>query len=172
MNVDLSELPSPSLAPVDTPPSPGLDLNANRNPRVVGVAAFLFVITFIIVTLRFVGRYLSKAGIWWDDWLCLAAMLVAWGTCIICFASPGYHFGRHEAATDLMTAVYDSQAFFKALYAYETLYTIAVALAKYSIILFYGRIFTEKSFRRALWVMGGLVTLWYIAVQIPCSMTG
>ena len=51
-------------------------------------------------------------------------------------------------------------------YAYETVYTVAVALAKYSILLFYSRIFTERTFKIALRITFALVTAWFIAVEI------
>ena len=60
-----------------TPHTPGLDINANVSPRVVAVSVVLIVITAVTVTLRFVSRWVSKAGMWWDDWMILAAMVWA-----------------------------------------------------------------------------------------------
>ena len=46
------------------------------------------------------------------------------------------------------------------------MYTLSVAFTKYSILLFYSRIFTERFFRIALRVSFSLVTLWLIAIEI------
>jgi hypothetical protein len=50
-------------------------------------------------------------------------------------------------------------------YAFSTLYTFAITLAKYSILLFYSRIFKEKKFVLVLKVVFVIVTLWFIAIQ-------
>ena len=50
-------------------------------------------------------------------------------------------------------------------YAFSTLYTVAVTLAKYSILLFYSRIFKEKRFLLALRLVAVVVLLWFIAIQ-------
>lgn len=51
-------------------------------------------------------------------------------------------------------------------YVYETMYTLSIAATKYSILLFYSRIFTERKFRIALRVSTTLVTLWLLAIEI------
>jgi hypothetical protein len=50
-------------------------------------------------------------------------------------------------------------------YVFETVYTVAIALVKYSILLFYSRIFKEFYFKVALWITTGLVTAWFIAIE-------
>jgi hypothetical protein len=67
--------------------------------------------------------------------------------------------------------VSEASAFMKILtncdsYVYETMYTLSVAVTKYSILLFYSRIFTERPFRIALRIAFTLVTLWLIAIEI------
>ena len=39
----------------------------------IGVDIFLIALTSLALTLRFISRRLSGAGLWWDDWLALAA---------------------------------------------------------------------------------------------------
>jgi hypothetical protein len=71
------------LAPIETPEEPGLDLYANQSPRIVAASIALLAIPTVIVALRFVARMLSKAGLWWDDWMVLAALVVSWGPNVI-----------------------------------------------------------------------------------------
>lgn len=63
------------LLPLLTPDYPGLDLNANQGPKIIAVSAILIAISTIAVILRFMSRMVSKAGLWWDDWLIVAAMV-------------------------------------------------------------------------------------------------
>jgi len=63
------------LLPLLTPDYPGLDLNANQGPKIIAVSAVLIAISTIAVILRFISRMVSKAGLWWDDWLIVAAMV-------------------------------------------------------------------------------------------------
>ena len=65
------------LMPLITPPSPGLNVHANSGPKIIAVSVTLIVIAAIAVILRFVSRILSKAGLWWDDWAILLAMVSA-----------------------------------------------------------------------------------------------
>ena len=51
-------------------------------------------------------------------------------------------------------------------YVYETMYTIAIALTKISILLFYSRIFTERKFRIALRITFALVVSWLVAIEL------
>jgi len=63
------------LLPLLTPDYPGLDLNAPQGPKIIAVSAVLIAISTIAVILRFMSRMVSKAGLWWDDWLIVAAMV-------------------------------------------------------------------------------------------------
>jgi hypothetical protein len=63
------------LYPLLTPEYPGLDINANQAPRIIGVSASLIAISAIAVALRFLARWRSRVGFWWDDWVILAAMV-------------------------------------------------------------------------------------------------
>ena len=51
-------------------------------------------------------------------------------------------------------------------YIYETMYTIAIALTKISILLFYSRIFAERRFKIALRITFALVIAWLLAIEI------
>ena len=63
------------LLPLLTPAAPGLNINANATPRIVAASVVLIAISAISVALRFLSRMVSKAGLWWDDWTMLAAMV-------------------------------------------------------------------------------------------------
>ena len=45
------------------------------------------------------------------------------------------------------------------------MYTVAITLTKFSILLFYSRIFKERGFKILLWATTGLVTVWFLAIE-------
>jgi hypothetical protein len=61
---------------------PNADPSDSQQGRIMGVSIMLIALSSSVVCLRFVARILSKAGLWWDDWLILAAMIIAYGPCI------------------------------------------------------------------------------------------
>ena len=78
---------------------PGSNLSDNQAPRVIISSAILIALSTTAVILRFVARYLSRAGLWWDDWTILLALvrlvsmrmeesvaynhqLLSWGACL------------------------------------------------------------------------------------------
>ncbi|MCJ1474658.1 hypothetical protein MMC13_003318 [Lambiella insularis] len=155
------------LEPLLTPNTPGLDITANQGPRIIAVSAVLIALSTVAVILRFVSRLVSKAGLWWDDWVILAALLITWGACILMMISVQYGFGQHmDMEGDFEQRIAVASHWFKSFYVYETIYTVAITLTKYSILLFYSRIFKDRLFKIALWVTTGFVTAWFIAIEI------
>ena len=63
------------LLPLLTPPSPGLDINANAAPRIIAVAVVCILITIVAVAMRIWARRVSMAGLWWDDYTIILAMV-------------------------------------------------------------------------------------------------
>ena len=63
--------------PLTTPDYPGLDLQADQSSRIVAASITLMVLSGIAVGMRFIARHLSRAGLWWDDWTILVAMVPA-----------------------------------------------------------------------------------------------
>ena len=52
---------------------PGIDLNANQGPRLVGSMIVLIVLPTLFVIARLVSRKVAQAGYWWDDLLVVFA---------------------------------------------------------------------------------------------------
>ena len=153
------------LAPLLTPA--GEDLTATQAPRIIATSIVLMIISAIAVALRFIARHLSEAGLWWDDWTILGAMVLTWGECISMIIGTNHGFGQHSASqADFATRISNAQLWFKNFYAYETIYTVAIFLAKMSILLFYSRIFKERKFLIALRTTFALVIGWFVAVEI------
>ncbi len=51
-------------------------INDGQGPNVLAVAAVMISLSTIAVGLRVWSRFVgNKAGLWWDDWLSLAALV-------------------------------------------------------------------------------------------------
>ena len=72
-----------------------------------------------------------------------------------------YDFGKHEK-----DARPDAAAkWYKILFIYENFYVPAIATTKFSVLLFYNRVFSIRSFRMILYAIGATVMTWWIAMQ-------
>ncbi|MCJ1259543.1 hypothetical protein MMC24_007381 [Lignoscripta atroalba] len=160
--MEKATLPGPTITIHD---GPGFDLNANQGPRVLSISLALIALSGIAVTLRFLSRLLSKAGLWWDDWVVLGALFISWGPCICMIVAVRYGFGKHIEVAGPNPNIAASR-WFKILYVFEVFYTAALAVTKYSIMLFYWRIFKTPHFKAALITIAVLVTAWFIAIGV------
>ena len=52
---------------------PGIDLNADQGPRLVGSMITLILLPTLFVIARLVSRKVAGAGYWWDDLFVLIA---------------------------------------------------------------------------------------------------
>ncbi|KAL9046300.1 MAG: hypothetical protein Q9214_000831 [Letrouitia sp. 1 TL-2023] len=136
----------------------------DRGPALAHAMIALIVLCDLSVVLRFVSRKISKAGFGYDDYLAVAAMLLANGTAV-CVLVEGlavsYDVGKHikDARPDAVLLWH------KVLYVYENFYAPAIATTKFSILFFYNRIFSIKNFRIILYAIGTTVMMWWIAMQ-------
>lgn len=54
------------------------DVHASKIPTLIAADVTLICLSAIAVALRFLSRRISGAGFWWDDWVILVAMPLAW----------------------------------------------------------------------------------------------
>lgn len=55
--------------------SPGYDPNASRVPVIIGVCVTMVVLAILATALRIWARVMTKAKLWWDDWLCIVGLV-------------------------------------------------------------------------------------------------
>ena len=163
-----------------TSPQDKAYLAESRQPALYGAYSSTYALAVIAVACRLSARkYFSKAGIWLDDYAICASLLCASANfvdMIICERSsrfpcnetdreitrPGVHrgVGRH-------IEVYGPEGvehFYLSLFVCEILYTLTLCLTKYSILLFFLRLFTKTNIRIPIYILGSIVTGWAIAV--------
>lgn len=57
-------------------PPAGMNLSENLGPRIIGADMALLGLATIAVIMRFISRSLSKANLWWDDWILAVALVM------------------------------------------------------------------------------------------------
>ena len=60
-------------------PPPGIDLHADKGPRVMSSGIALIILPTVFVTVRFVSRIIARAGFWWDDLLVVVSLILSYG---------------------------------------------------------------------------------------------
>ncbi|MCJ1352543.1 MAG: hypothetical protein MMC33_002527 [Icmadophila ericetorum] len=136
------------------------NLHANNGPVIINTSIALMVLSGVAVFLRFVARKTVKQPLLWDDWMILLGLLFSWSICIgqiVAVIIGG--FGQHVQLATLETAT----RFFQMLYFVQIVYIFAIAFIKWSILLFYRRIFSVSGTKVPLLVIGVIVLCWSIA---------
>ena len=157
------------------------DLNASEQGKLIGANVTIMSLSALFVALRFLARKMTRAGIWYDDYAIIVALLLAWMTAVINLIGRPPHSRRDSMRrADAMTGggsalgkhveVSRSDAIRKwswYMYIFDSFYTPAIAAVKFSILLFYARVFPSqnKRFRWALYVIAVTVFLWWIICQ-------
>ncbi|KAJ0426095.1 hypothetical protein BJY00DRAFT_124647 [Aspergillus carlsbadensis] len=118
----------------------------------------------IAVALRFVSRYISRAGFWWDDWVIAVSLVVNWGMDITRWIQVlEYQFGRHRGDVPVSDVV----GYQKSFIAIQLIYFTNAVLTKSSLLLLYQRIFgIVRPFRIALAISWFLIIGYFIACVI------
>ncbi|KAH8805115.1 hypothetical protein F5884DRAFT_440581 [Xylogone sp. PMI_703] len=142
-------------------PPPGIDLYADIKGRVISPVIALMVISSASVALRLVSKYTAKADIQLDDYLIIAALVVALGTGCLTILACYEGIGKHIWNPTVKLA-----EVLKILWAYEYLYGSVIPLTKLSIIFYFYRLFPVRAFRRLLYLVLFLVIGWWIAILV------
>ena len=156
-----------------------VDINDNNGPLIIRTGVAMMCLSALAVGMRFFARRLAKQPILWDDWTILMTVPWAWAVCITQFIGNGRFldfasshnadftsvavdigkFGRHIQLATPESVV----GFFKMLYVDQAVYLLAIAGIKFSIILFYRRIFNVSGTKIPLIIIGASVMAWLIA---------
>ncbi|KAL8784736.1 MAG: hypothetical protein Q9195_008918 [Heterodermia aff. obscurata] len=164
-------------------PSPAEDpaLWANNNSEVMSASVTLLALPTVFVALRLLSRYMSGAGLWWDDTAAILGMVLSWGCNITNILASHKSLGHHTEVLPLAVLV----DFYRHVYAFQVQYSLAMTLLKTSVlliltartsVLFQYRIFPVVPFRRIVLACGAFVlafgtasTLAFILACTPIS---
>ncbi|KAM5350699.1 hypothetical protein ACJ41O_007204 [Fusarium nematophilum] len=143
-------------------PPEGINLDANRLPKLIAVSVTTWVLGIITVILRVTGRKISRNGLWWDDWLIIAAQLWTGAYMLIVTAYLGSHgLGRHVWAVPPDAL----RSYLLGTFIGEYAYSGSMAMIKWSALALYWRIFgADSRLRAVILIMFAIVASWLIAV--------
>ncbi|KAK1773100.1 hypothetical protein QBC45DRAFT_109331 [Copromyces sp. CBS 386.78] len=140
---------------------PGNQPGDNRAYSIETPAIVLFIATFFFVGVRIWARFkqASWKGLGWDDYTILLSWVFATVVSALMMASCAYGFGQHirnlSKENKLMTL--------KLFYVAQAFYKITINLTKTSILLLYLRIFVQRWFRIACYILMGIISAYMIA---------
>ncbi|KAK1995773.1 integral membrane protein [Colletotrichum falcatum] len=121
----------------------------SRKSEIKLVATVFASITFPIVGLRLLSRWIATNRLEFDDWITIVTSLIVGATlgCVISTANLG--FGNHFWDIDPNNA----EPIAKLYYSIQMLYIVILILVKSAIVAFFARIFPARRFRIAVYVV-------------------
>ncbi|KAH7249541.1 hypothetical protein B0J15DRAFT_58510 [Fusarium solani] len=119
----------------------------SRAQQIKAAAIACAAVTFPIVILRCVARLMVTKRLWWDDWTALVATVFLIALLVLQTQSTDLGFGLHFWNVDVANA----KTIFQIFYATQILYILIQVSAKASLLAFYSRVFTSRTFRIAVW---------------------
>nr|XP_036578530.1 uncharacterized protein CTRU02_11450 [Colletotrichum truncatum]KAF6785825.1 integral membrane protein [Colletotrichum truncatum] len=115
----------------------------SRSQEVKNIAIALSAITFPVVALRCISRWMITKRLWWDDWTAVFATLLLAALAGVEIASADLGFGTHYWNVEPASGTKLIQLF----YAVQQIYILIQVFAKISILLFFSRIFPARWFQ-------------------------
>ncbi|CAI7663307.1 unnamed protein product [Penicillium manginii] len=118
----------------------------------------------VVVVLRFVARYVSRAGFWWDDYTIAISLLLNWAMDALRWIQVlNFGLGKHNYQITDETF----HSFGKTFIGSQVLYFTTAVFTKMSLLLLYYRIFgVVRGFRWALYASCFLVIAYFISCTI------
>ncbi|KAI9651454.1 MAG: hypothetical protein M1829_002812 [Trizodia sp. TS-e1964] len=139
---------------------PQFDPNESRVGLIRGIYITQLILMPPILFLRILSRKTRNAPLLADDWLMVAAVLLNIAECSLLVHMTNWGYGLHiyTLTSDELTL------FFKGVYAASIGYSILIPLTKLSILLFYLRVFSERIYKKATWLLVGITVLYGISL--------
>ena len=129
---------------------------------IIGVSVFAIVLATGSVMARFLFRKTSKLRWMADDYTIVIAAVVSNANAASYLWAIQYGFGQHIYVLEPDQLV----AFFKIVFVTFIFYGAAVSFVKFSVLLFYNRIFPHNNFKRWLIVLGVASAIWWILITL------
>ncbi|KAI1501875.1 hypothetical protein F5X99DRAFT_381318 [Biscogniauxia marginata] len=151
------------MAPIQAPSDSSEDAT-------LAVSALVIVLAVISVALRFYTRIFTKAGLGFDDWLIMVAVIVILTTAaLLLWGNSVDPDGLWVSENTNPEYVYTAQDVFylKLSFISSVLYFTIAGATKLGILLMYNRIFAvSPTFRYQLFVASGLVVGWWVGCTV------
>ncbi|KAI9677627.1 MAG: hypothetical protein M1817_006582 [Caeruleum heppii] len=133
------------------------------NAHLVQIPSIIFAIVApLFVAVRFWTRLSMAKGLGADDWTILTSMILSFSVSVLMLVACLFGFGRH--ARDI--APPDMVMTLRLFWFAQIFYKLNINLTKISILLLYLRIFIQKNYRRACWVLIVIIGLFGLSSAV------
>ncbi|KAF2750984.1 hypothetical protein M011DRAFT_455943 [Sporormia fimetaria CBS 119925] len=127
-------------------------------------------LAIVAVAARFYARkHIKRMALKYDDWMLIPALILSIGNAISMFCAAYLGDMGVWKPTDAQgRPMLDNKfpAFYKCIFANKLLTTVAIAVTRYAILLFYNRIFRGKFFNWSVWTLYIINGAWGIAYTV------
>ncbi|KAF2234879.1 hypothetical protein EV356DRAFT_138390 [Viridothelium virens] len=136
-------------------------LAQDRQGQLIALNVVMATIATASVALRFYARKTSKAGYWWDDWMCLASLPITLTVNIFSAEFVDTGQGKHDVTLPWGDTRYLHQLYFELLF-----YNASLVFFKLSLLFLYNRVFSRFTWLKFVtWTLGVLIMMWLVAVE-------
>ncbi|PCD37124.1 hypothetical protein AU210_005628 [Fusarium oxysporum f. sp. radicis-cucumerinum] len=133
--------------------SDGVYLDETRQVNIIVCGVLMWAFAFILMVLRLYTRGLLTRAIGIEDWVLLAAVVSSTTLCGVIIYQVNKGLGLHSERVPMSDWIYLRLAGWLAI----LFNTISLHLTKISILLLYARVFTKRSYRIAIYIVGAVV---------------
>ncbi|KAM5370443.1 hypothetical protein ACJA88_010024 [Fusarium oxysporum] len=133
--------------------SDGVHLDETRQVNIIVCDVLMWAFAFILTVLRLYTRGLLTRAIGSEDWVLLAAVVSSTTLCGVIIYQVNKGLGLHSERVPMSDWIYLRLAGWLAI----LFNTISLHLTKISILLLYARVFTKRSYRIAIYIVGAVV---------------
>ncbi|KAJ0153920.1 Transcriptional activator somA [Fusarium oxysporum f. sp. albedinis] len=133
--------------------SDGVYLDETRRVNIIVCDVLMWAFAFILMVLRLYTRGLLTRAIGIEDWVLLAAVVSSTTLCGVIIYQVNKGLGLHSERVPMSDWIYLRLAGWLAI----LFNTISLHLTKISILLLYARVFTKRSYRIAIYIVGAVV---------------
>ncbi|KAF5584440.1 hypothetical protein FPCIR_8669 [Fusarium pseudocircinatum] len=133
--------------------SDGAYLDETRQANIIVCDVVMWAFALILMVLRLYTRGLMTRAIGSEDWVLLAAAASSTALCGVIIYQVNKGLGLHSERVPKADWVYLGLAGWLAI----LFNTISLHLTKVSILLLYARVFTKRSYRIPIYIVGGVV---------------
>ncbi|KFY07172.1 hypothetical protein V492_07381 [Pseudogymnoascus sp. VKM F-4246] len=138
----------------------------SRSAEIIRDVIIIAAFTFVIVGLRFYSRGLVTSKLWWDDWTIAFATVIMIPMTIIPIYNAKHGFGEHfwdvpPENLEILEKLY---------YISQILYVVVQALAKFSILFLFLRVFPSQKFRLIVQICIGWMACHTIAFGLVVTL--
>ncbi|KAK2761633.1 hypothetical protein FQN54_001461 [Arachnomyces sp. PD_36] len=122
------------------------------------------VMAVCFVGLRFLARMKRAAGLGWDDYLMLTAMLLHFVNLALNLMMIDNGLGIDASQLDIEKVTMIA----KLIYGDEPTYVVVLALVKVAILVMYCRIFPLRGFKIGAWIISVITVIWSLLFIFIC----